>query len=101
MGAMEFRNLTPFDALGYSALDVHDDEHHVVAVKALYHLSRGGAGGATHRCEIVPRERDDAGKLHMRDVFEGELNASSVRAESDLAPCKPRCDVIVRATAWA
>lgn len=33
------------------------------------------------------------------DLYFGELLASSVRAESELAPFKPRCDVIVNATA--
>ncbi|WP_437760729.1 DUF2169 family type VI secretion system accessory protein [Sorangium sp. So ce1389] len=98
---MECRNLTPFDALAYGALDASDEEHHVFVLKAAYRLAAaGGDGGATtHRCELLPG--DEAGKLHLRDVFEGEANASSVRAESDLAPFKPRCDVLVRATAWA
>lgn len=102
---MELHNLTPFDVLRFGALDVHDEEHHVVAIKALYRLVRGAGEGSppwndlTHGCELAPP--DDAGKLHLHDVYEGEPNASSVRAESDIAPCKPRCDVIVRATAWA
>ncbi|WP_438021413.1 DUF2169 domain-containing protein [Sorangium sp. So ce315] len=96
---MECQNLTPLDALAYSALDAHDEEHHVVALKAAYRLVPGGDGEATHRCELAPD--DSAGRLLLRDVFEGEVNASSVRAESDIAPFKPRCDVLVRATAWA
>ncbi|XXT24036.1 DUF2169 domain-containing protein [Sorangium sp. So ce429] len=98
---MDCRNLTPFDALAYSALDASDEEHHVFVLKAAYRLATAGddGGATTHRCELLPG--DDAGKLHLRDVFEGEPNASSVRAESDLAPFKPRCDVLVRATAWA
>ncbi|MGK4007951.1 DUF2169 domain-containing protein [Sorangium sp. So ce1036] len=99
---MECRNLTPFDALAYGALDASDEEHHVFVLKAAYRLAAGAdgdAGAATHRCELLPG--DEAGRLHLRDEFEGEPNASSVRAESDLAPFKPRCDVLVRATAWA
>ncbi|AUX33662.1 MULTISPECIES: DUF2169 domain-containing protein [Sorangium] len=96
---MECQNLTPLDALAYSALDAHDEEHHVLALKAAYRLVPGGGGEATHRCELLPG--DGAGRLLLRDAFEGEANASSVRAESDLAPFKPRCDVLVRATAWA
>ncbi|WP_437594698.1 DUF2169 family type VI secretion system accessory protein [Sorangium sp. So ce1000] len=96
---MECQNLTPFDALAYGALDVHDEEHHVLALKAAYRLVPGDGGALTHRCELLPD--DGAGRLLLRDAFEGEANASSVRAESDLAPFKPRCDVLVRATAWA
>ena len=102
---MEFRNLTPFDAVRYGTLDVHDEEHHVVAIKLLYQLAPttsradGSDGGSTHVCELLTE--GDETSLHSRDLFEGEVNASSVRAESDRAPCKPRCDVLVRATAWA
>jgi hypothetical protein len=97
---MRLRNLTPLDAQEYGALDVHGDEHHVVAIKACYRLTRGSDERSTHRTQLA--SGDDAGRLLRRDVFEGgEVNTSSVRAESDLAPCKPRCDVLVRATAWA
>lgn len=103
---MEFKNLTPFQALAYSAFNVHDEEHHVVALRAVYKLESGegarGLGGVplTHRCEFL---LDDpaAAKLRTRDVYEGEVHASSVREESDIAPFKPRCDVLVRATAHA
>ncbi len=96
---MEFHNLTPFDALSYSAVNAHDEEHHVVAIKVAWRLTPKGGGGVTHGCEFLLD--DDAAKLALADVFDGALNASSVRAESDIAPFKPRCDVLVRATAWA
>lgn len=95
---MEFRNLTPFEALAFSAYDVHDAEHHVVVLKVVHRLVPDG-GADTHRCELAPG--DARGKLSLADASYGELNASSVRAESDIAPFKPRCDVIVRATAHA
>jgi hypothetical protein len=103
---MEFRNLTPFHALAYGAYDVHDREHHVVALRVAYALTAAGEavpglGDAvlTHRCELL---RDHpAGELCVADQYEGEVNASSVKAESDLAAFKPRCDLVVRATAHA
>ena len=37
---MEFRNLTPFPALAYSALDKSDEEHHVLVMRMTYRLVR-------------------------------------------------------------
>ena len=96
---MEFRNLTPFEALAYSALNVHDEEHHVVVVRVPYRLVPDGAPGL-FRCELAAGDEALA-PLRMEDVYEGDVNASSVREESDIAPFKPRCDVVLRATAWA
>lgn len=96
---MEFHNLTPFEALAYSAVNVHDEEHHVVALKVAYRLVPGGEG-TTHRCEAV-LDDEALRALAFEDAYDGEANASSVRSESDIAPFKPRCDVLVRATAWA
>ena len=95
---MEFHNLTPFESLAYGALDTHDEEHHVVVTRVVYRLVSDG-GSATHRCVAVTDE--DVCALVTEDVFEGEVNASSVVAESDIAPFKPRCDVVVHATAHA
>jgi len=103
---MEFRNLTPFAAQLYGAYDVHDREHHAVALRVAYALAPmaervAGEGGAvlTHRCELL--RGDPSGELCVADRYDGELNLSSVAGESDLAAFKPRCDVIVRATAHA
>lgn len=103
---MEFRNLTPFQALAYGAYDVHDREHHVVAMRVAYALAATGErspglgdAAVTHRCELL--RAHPAGELCVADAYEAELNASSVKAESDLAAFKPRCNVVVRATAHA
>lgn len=96
---MEFRNLTPFEALAFSAYNVHDEEHHVVAIKVLYRLVPDASGASTHRAELLLG--DPRGKLRTSDEYYGAMNASSVRDENDLSPFKPRCDVIVRATAHA
>ena len=64
---MEFRNLTPFQALAYGAYDVHDREHHVVAMRVAYALAATGErspglgdASVTHRCELLhlPGQRD-------------------------------------------
>lgn len=96
---MEFRNLTPFESLAFSAYDVHQREHHVVVTRVVYRLVADPHGARTHRCEALTG--DDRNALVTSDVYEGDAHTSSVRAESDLAPFKPRCDVVVRATAHA
>ena len=88
---MEFRNFTPFPALAYQALDQHDRLYHVVAMRQT--LSIAGDGQLTYPNDQEP--------LAVEDEYFGEINLSSVRHESDLAPFKPKCDVILVATAHA
>jgi hypothetical protein len=100
---MEFRNLTPFDAILWSAEDVDAEEFHIVALRVGYRLIPepivSDAGAPTHQCVLI--EGDDAPSLEVEDRYFGDLHVSSVRSESDLAPFKPRCDVLVNATAFA
>lgn len=93
---MEFRNLTPFPALAFQAKDPLDEEHHVVVMRVSYALQRGSDG--TYALSV---EDDAPPALCMADEYFGETGSSSVRQESDLAPYKPRCDVIVNAQAVA
>lgn len=87
---MEFRNLTPLDALCYKTLDTDDNEFHVIAMKIAYKLSEG----------VCIVDETDFPSLIPQDEFKGEMNQSSVRFESDLAPAKPKCDVIINASAY-
>ena len=82
---MEFRNLTPFDALCFSALDVRDDEHRVIAMKVGYQLTRQPDG--TWHAVVMDGEPVP---LCTADEHYGEPGRSSVFQESDLAPYKPR-----------
>lgn len=93
---MEFRNLTPFDALCFRAVDQADRGHRVIAMKVGYRLRRDASG----RWKALVND-DDPAPLTLADEYWGEVGASSPREESDLAPYKPRCDVIVNATAHA
>jgi hypothetical protein len=93
---MEFKNLTPFDALAYTGIDVNDMEFHVVVMRVAYDIKATAQG--THTLELAQTPAD----LAMQDVYYGEPNVSSVKWESDLAPFKPRCDfVVVNANAIA
>ncbi|KLU16217.1 MULTISPECIES: DUF2169 family type VI secretion system accessory protein [Xenorhabdus] len=91
---MEFRNLTPFAVMNYSMLDVDDAEHHVAVMKIGYQFIPDGQG--EYSAELLP-----APPLCLQDEYRGTMNASQVLQESDLAPFKPRCDVIVNGTAYA
>ncbi|MCP9266876.1 DUF2169 domain-containing protein [Xenorhabdus sp. XENO-1] len=91
---MEFRNLTPFSVMNYSMFDVDDTEHHVVVMKIGYQLMPAGQG--EYVAELLP-----APPLCLQDEYRGQMNASQVLQESDLAPFKPRCDIIVSGTAYA
>lgn len=93
---MEFRNLTPFDAMCFSALDRDDIEHSVVAIKIGYSIEQQEDG--SWYADVMD---GDALSLCMADEYLDEPGTSSLIQESDLAPFKPRCDVIVRGHAHA
>ena len=95
---MEFRNLTPFDALCFSALGVDDQEYPVLAMKVGYRLLPIDGQPGQFCAEVM----DDAPvPLCTGDTYYGDDGSSSVCEESDLAPFKPRCDVIVVGQAHA
>ncbi|MBK5006076.1 DUF2169 family type VI secretion system accessory protein [Pseudomonas sp. S32] len=95
---MEFRNLTPFDVMCLSALDLQHTEHPVIAMKVGYRL-QPAADSPGQLCAVV-MDRDPL-PLCRADQYYGEEGRSSVREESDLAPFKPRCDVIINGHAHA
>jgi hypothetical protein len=88
---MEFRNLTPFPAMAFDALDQHDQRFHVVVMRLTFDLQHDGA------LLLAPVQTP----LVTTDEYYGETNRSSVRQESDLAPYKPHTDVIAIADAHA
>ncbi len=91
---MEFRNQTPFSALHFMMLDKNNDENHVVVIKVGYRLEPTGNG--IYRVRV---RDDDAVALCTEDEFSGAPNTSTVIQESELAPFKPYCDVIISGTA--
>ncbi|WP_423732084.1 DUF2169 family type VI secretion system accessory protein [Hafnia paralvei] len=93
---MEFRNLTPFSVMCYQMLDKSDNASHVVTMKVGFRLVKVADG--QYRPEIMDQ---DPLPLCISDEYRGELNSSSVLQESDLAPFKPACDVIINATGYA
>jgi hypothetical protein len=88
---MELANRTMFPVLAFRSMDRRDREFHVVVMRATLDI---GDDGLLH----PSREQTP---IAVADEYFGEVNKSSVRSESDLAPFKPGCDVILNATAHA
>ncbi len=93
---MEFRNLTPFPALSFPILDADDQEHRCTVLRVTYRIEPKDDGN----CALVVQDEEPP-PLCVEDRYEGEMNRSSVLEESDLAPWKPACDVIVNGMAHA
>ncbi|MFO6296030.1 DUF2169 family type VI secretion system accessory protein [Rahnella selenatireducens] len=93
---MEFRNLTPFAAMQFMMRDREDNDNYVVIMKVGYRLEPDASGGFRVRVRD-----DDAPVLSVQDEYLGEMNMSSVIQESDLAPFKPYCDIIISGSACA
>ncbi|MDJ0840172.1 MAG: DUF2169 domain-containing protein [Acidobacteriota bacterium] len=89
---MELENETGLEA-GYTVgMQPDGRELLVVVVKGTYTIP--GDGGR-------PQLADEQVPLMEGDVFAGEPGYSSALYESDYAPHKPRCDVLLNGTAYA
>jgi hypothetical protein len=84
----EVRNHTPYPSQYYQMVDVGDEVFHVIACRSTYDLNRLDAQGA-------PQAAAEQAPLVLADQFHGQVNRSSCIQESDLAPFKPRCDVLL------
>lgn len=92
---MEFRNRTPFSVMEYAMDDKHNERHRVVAMKTGFRLVQDAEGlwqALLMENPVLP--------LCVEDEYAGEMNLSPVLRESDLAPLKPLCDIIVNGTAY-
>jgi len=92
---VELENQTPFPALLYSAADPNKEEHQIVVMKVSYKIVR--KGNDQWDLELIT---DGSIPLCLADEFWGEVGHSSVKVESDLAPYKPFCDVILNGNAY-
>lgn len=88
---MQLANTTQFPACAFQATGQHGLPYHVVVMRATFDINPDGG----------PAVSGEQPRLVLADEYFGEINRSSVRQESDLVPCKPKCDVIVNATAYA
>ena len=97
--ALQVRNLSVFDHLVFSALDTDDEMHDVVVVKGAYAL--GPTADPSQGTSLALKPAPEASVICVVDAYFGEANTSSVRTESDLAPFKPKCDVVVVGSAYS
>jgi len=75
----------------FESLDAQGQAFHVVILRmTLDTLPNGGLAFTTQQTPLT-----------VKDTAYGEINKSSSQQESDLAPYKPRCDVIVLGNAFA
>jgi hypothetical protein len=90
----EVVNHTPWPSQNFQHIDPDGDIYHVVVTRVSYSLAGMDYSGA----ELpVPRllPPEEQGELVTSDQYRGEVNYSSVLQESDFAPYKPLCDVIL------
>ncbi|MDD3294084.1 MAG: DUF2169 domain-containing protein [Geobacteraceae bacterium] len=88
---MDYVNTTPYSSLAFQATDQHRQSFQVVVLRATFEMGTNGSLQISNNQEAIV----------LNDEFFGEPNKSSVRQESDLVPYKPKCDIIVNATAYA
>jgi hypothetical protein len=88
---MILRNHTPFRPLYFESRDVQGHDFGVVVLRGTFDILPGQP--------LRPCPRQDP--IVEADAWHGEPNASSVSVESDLAPFKPRTDILINAVAHA
>jgi hypothetical protein len=89
-----FDNRTPFAAAQFDTIDQHGAAFHVFVAKIGYTLGACDDKGLA-RLTVL----DEPTQLNAEDLHEGDDPSASVLQESDYAPFKPRCDVIVNSVA--
>ena len=89
---MNLTNATKFRAATTMGMEPSGRELVVVAVKGTFAFPVEGG-------EVLRAKRQ--APLVEADVFAGEPGLSAPLAESDFAPKKPKCDVLLNGTAYA
>ena len=91
----EVRNHTRFPAQYFQMIAPDDRLFHVLVCRMTFDLNRLDG-------KNMPELSDKQPPLIDADRFYGEPNISSTEEESDFAPFKPKCDVLItHATAYA
>lgn len=93
---MTLENNTLFPALLYTVADAQRVEKYVVVMKVSYKMIRLSQN--QWDLELI---EDGSIPLCLADEYWGEVGKSSVKIESDLAPYKPKCDVILNGSAYS
>jgi len=98
--ATELVNQTAFPSALFTALDQYGEAFHVVTLRISYDMD--GADATTRESAPLTQDRRpvlgyaaEQSPLVAEDAWSGAPNESSPLWESDYAPYKPRCDVLV------
>lgn len=89
---MELINNTKYPAKNYQTIGDSGQRFASIVVKASY------AFPAQNNERARPSEQQDA--ILLSDIFVAEPGLSTPLFESDLAPHKPRCDILIHANAY-
>jgi len=89
MISIDFNKDLPFSIFSFLHWDEHGRERLSVLVKGSFLLDQNGRF-------VAAREKPD---ILFEDQFSGEVNASSLKMESDIAPFKPKTDISFNAIA--
>ncbi|MEO1082191.1 MAG: DUF2169 domain-containing protein [Pseudomonadota bacterium] len=89
---MHLDNVTQMQAAYTQGVDKDGREHLVVVVKGTFLLPTHGGEAILAQEQVPPVEADS---------FFGEPGFSATKYESDFAPIKPRCDVLLHGSAYA
>jgi hypothetical protein len=103
-------NHTPFPSQYYQAVDQHGQVFHVIALRVTYDMTQfvspspkpnTSTSNPASTSTVSPTSAPtlayakEQTPLCEQDVWSGEVNVSSPVWESDFAPYKPKCDVLV------
>jgi hypothetical protein len=87
-------NHTPWPAQNFLHVDPAGDVFHVMVCRTTYSL-RGAQTNDDGLMQPVLLPPGEQPALVAQDQYRGEINSSSVLQESDFAPYKPLCDVVL------
>ena len=87
---MNFINHTIFPALNYDSDNQQHDTFHIVASRITYDIRINNRDGQS-QLVISPEQS----LLNYTDVSYNEMVDTSIEYESDLAPYKPKTDIVI------
>ncbi|WON76729.1 DUF2169 domain-containing protein [Serratia sp. UGAL515B_01] len=90
-----FKNYSFFSALQYKGIDQNDTGFHVVVARVVYDMKIE----KNNQCALTLSSKQES--LNYSDINYKDMSRSSVKYESDLAPYKPKTDIIINATAYS
>lgn len=92
---MNFVNHTIFPALNFDSDNQQHDTFHIVASRITYDIRINNRDGQS-QLVISPEQS----MLNYTDISYSEMVDTSIEYESDLAPYKPKTDIVINATAF-